>query len=57
MRSRACSTWPELRKGSSPVKILGNGTLDVALTVKAHKFTKVAAEKIQAAGGTVEILG
>ena len=46
-----------LRKGSSPVKILGNGTLDVALTVKAHKFTKVAAEKIQAAGGTVEILG
>mgnify|MGYP001822626687 FL=1 len=45
-----------LRKGSSPVKILGNGTLNVALTVKAHKFTKVAAEKIQAAGGTVEIL-
>ena len=46
-----------LRKGSSPVKILGNGTLTVSLTVKAHKFTKVAAEKIQAAGGTVEILG
>jgi large subunit ribosomal protein L15 len=46
-----------LRKGSAPVKILGNGTLTVALTVKAHKFTKVAAEKIQAAGGTVEILG
>ena len=46
-----------LRKGSSPVKILGNGTLNVALTVKAHKFTKVAAEKIRAAGGSVEILG
>ena len=35
-----------LRKGSAEVKVLGNGELKVALTVKAHKFTKMAAEKI-----------
>jgi len=46
-----------LRKGEAPVKILGNGELAVALTVKAHKFTKAAARKIEAAGGKVEILG
>lgn len=38
------------------VKILGDGELGIALTVKAHKFSRTAAEKIQAAGGTVEIL-
>jgi len=38
------------------VKILGNGTLDKALTVKAHKFSKTALEKIQAAGGTAEVI-
>ena len=38
------------------VKILGNGTLDKALTVKAHKFSKSALEKIQAAGGTAEVI-
>jgi large subunit ribosomal protein L15 len=45
-----------LRKGSAEVKVLGNGELKVALTVKAHKFTKMAAEKITAAGGTVETI-
>ena len=38
------------------VKILGDGELTKALTVKAHKFSKSAEEKIKAAGGTVEIL-
>jgi large subunit ribosomal protein L15 len=38
------------------VKILGDGELTVALTVKAHKFSKSAAEKIAAAGGTAEVL-
>jgi len=38
------------------VKILGNGALDKALTVKAHKFSKSAMEKIQAAGGTAEVI-
>jgi len=45
-----------LRKGSEPVKILGNGELKVALTVRAHRFTRSATEKIGAAGGTAETL-
>jgi large subunit ribosomal protein L15 len=39
-----------------PVKILGNGELSGALTVRAHKFSKSAQEKITAAGGTFEVL-
>ncbi len=38
------------------VKILGNGALENQLTVKAHKFSKSAVEKIEAAGGQVEVL-
>lgn len=38
------------------VKILGDGALTKALTVKAHKFSKSAQEKIEAAGGKVEVL-
>ena len=45
-----------LRKGRTEVKILGNGDLEVALTVRAHKFTRTAAQKIEAAGGTIEQL-
>ena len=40
----------------SGLKILGDGSLDVKLTVKAHKFTKSALEKIEAAGGSVEVI-
>ena len=36
------------------VKILGNGELNVALTVKANKFTNQAKEKIAAKGGKIE---
>lgn len=39
------------------IKILGNGDLDKALTVKAHAFSKSAIEKIEKAGGKVEIIG
>jgi large subunit ribosomal protein L15 len=46
-----------LRKGGGDVKILGNGEITVALTVQAHKFSKTAAQKIEAAGGKVELLG
>ena len=35
------------------VKILGNGDLKKKLSVSAHRFSKAAAEKITAAGGTV----
>jgi large subunit ribosomal protein L15 len=38
------------------IKVLGNGELNKKLTVKAHKFSKQAAEKIEAAGGKVEVI-
>lgn len=38
------------------IKILGEGNLSKSLTVKAHKFTKSAIEKIEAAGGKVEVI-
>lgn len=38
------------------VKVLGNGELTKKLTVKAAKFSKTAVEKIEAAGGKVEVL-
>jgi large subunit ribosomal protein L15 len=37
-----------------PIKILGDGELAVPLTVQADKFSKVAKQKIMAAGGTAE---
>ena len=40
---------------TKPVKILGTGELDRALTVKADGFSGTAREKILAAGGTVEV--
>jgi large subunit ribosomal protein L15 len=39
-----------------PVKVLGDGEIDRPLTVKAHKFTTVAGNKIEAAGGKVEVI-
>lgn len=45
-----------LRKPDVPVVILGDGELDVALQVKAHRFSKSAQEKIEKAGGAVEVL-
>ncbi len=39
-----------------PVKILGDGELKTALTVRAHKFSKSAAEKIAKAGGKTELI-
>lgn len=42
-----------IKKSDKAVAILGDGDLSVALTVKAHRFSKAAAEKITAAGGTV----
>jgi len=38
------------------VKILGTGELKSALTVKAHKFSKTAQDKITKAGGKFEVL-
>jgi len=38
------------------VKVLGGGELKVAVHVRAHKFSKSAVEKIEKAGGSVEII-
>ena len=38
------------------VKIMGNGEITKKLTVKANKFTATAKEKIEAAGGKVEVI-
>lgn len=45
-----------VRKPTDPVVILGDGELDQALTIKAHRFSASAREKIEAAGGSVEII-
>ena len=54
---------PEMLKGAGLVKqvkdgikILGDGKLEKNLTVQAHKFTKTAVEKIESAGGKVEVI-
>ncbi len=43
-------------KRMGPVKILGNGKLTKALTVKAHKFSASAKAAIEKAGGKIEII-
>ena len=43
-------------KAKDGVKILGDGELTVKLTVQSQKFSKSAAEKIEAAGGKVEVI-
>lgn len=45
-----------LIKGGNPVKILAQGELKVALTVKAHKFSATAAQAIEKAGGKIEVI-
>ena len=45
-----------LAKKNMPVKILGNGELDKALTIKANKFSENAISKIKAAGGSAEVI-
>jgi large subunit ribosomal protein L15 len=45
-----------LRSPAEPVKVLGDGELTKSLTVHAHKFSRSAIEKLQAAGGAAEVL-
>jgi large subunit ribosomal protein L15 len=45
-----------LKKASEPVVILGGGDVSVKLTVKAHRFSTSAKQKIEAAGGTVTLI-
>ena len=46
-----------VKKLGAGLKILAHGELKHALTVKAHKFSKQAQAKIEAAGGTIEVVG
>ncbi len=43
--------------GKGLVKVLGRGDVSKKLTVKAHKFSGKAAEKLAAAGGAAEVIG
>jgi large subunit ribosomal protein L15 len=43
-------------RSGMPVKVLGNGEISIALKVKAHKFSATARAKIEAAGGSCEVL-
>jgi large subunit ribosomal protein L15 len=45
-----------IRNLKKPVKILGQGELEGALTVRAHKFSATARQKIEAAGGKTEVI-
>ena len=49
-----CGKVKQMKNGG--VKVLGNGEITKALTVKAHAFSASAKEKIEAAGGTVEVI-
>lgn len=45
-----------IKKADERIKILADGELDRALTVRAHGFSAAAKTKIEAAGGTAEVL-
>jgi large subunit ribosomal protein L15 len=45
------------RSGRTAVKVLGDGDLAHALTVRAHKLSESARRKVEAAGGSVEVIG
>lgn len=46
-----------VKRKTWPIKILGQGDVTRPIVVQAHKFSKSAIEKIQAAGGRVEVIG
>ena len=45
-----------ISKVNDGIVVLGTGSLDKKLTVKAKRFTKTAAEKIEAVGGKIEVI-
>ena len=45
-----------IKKVLSGIKVLGNGKLNKKLTVKADKFSSIAKEKIEKAGGKAEVI-
>jgi large subunit ribosomal protein L15 len=51
MRAKGLATRKEV-----PVKVLAKGELTIALTIHAHGFSKTARERIEAAGGTCQLI-
>ena len=45
-----------IRNLNLPVKVLGNGEIKIAITVKANAFSAQAMAKIEAAGGKTEVI-
>lgn len=45
-----------IKRSAMAIKVLGDGDIDKPLTIMAHKFSKSALQKIQAAGGKAEVL-
>ncbi len=45
-----------VRDARAPIKVLGRGEIAKQLTIKAHKFSETAVQKIAAAGGATEVL-
>jgi len=46
-----------VKETQAPIKVLGRGEIGKPLTVRAHKFSGSAAKKIEAAGGSTEVIG
>ena len=46
-----------VKRKTLPIKILGSGEVGRPIIVQAHKFSRAAMEKIQAAGGRAEVIG
>ena len=46
-----------IRENKLPLKVLGNGDIEKAIKIEAHKFSASAAKKISDAGGTTSIIG
>ena len=46
-----------VKRSVNGIKILAEGDIKAALIVRAHKFSSLALKKIQAAGGTAEVIG
>ena len=45
-----------VKKQLCGIKVLGNGTLEKKITVRAHRFSSSAVTKIESAGGTAEVI-
>jgi large subunit ribosomal protein L15 len=53
---KALKTAGLVKRGRMKVKVLGEGTLTQALTVRVHHFSLAAKNKIEAAGGKAEVM-